>query len=56
VYGAIIFYVENQEKVKGYLRDQERLWAEVKTKESELHEALSALLRDARGTQPPGQA
>src|SRR5580704_4300015 len=33
VYGAIIFYLENKEKVEAYLRDQERLWADVKTRE-----------------------
>ena len=49
VYGAIIFYLENQDKVEAYLRDQERLWAEVKLKETALPEALSIRLREARG-------
>jgi len=44
VYGAIVFYLENKEKVEAYLADQERLWAEVKTKETELSEALTARL------------
>ena len=48
VYGAIIFYLENQEKVEDYLRDQERLWAEVKTSETHLPEALTARLGAAR--------
>jgi hypothetical protein len=48
VYGAVIFYLENQEKVEAYLRDQERLWTDVKTKETRLPEALSAKLREAR--------
>ncbi len=48
VYGAIIFYLENTEKVEAYLRDQERLWAEVKTMETELPEALAARLREAK--------
>jgi len=44
VYGAITFYLENQEKVEAYLADQERLWADVNTKETGLPEALSARL------------
>ncbi len=40
VYGAIIFVLENQEKVEAYLRDQERLWAEVKTRETGLPAVL----------------
>jgi hypothetical protein len=48
MYGAIIFYLENKEKVEAYLEDQERLGAEVKTKETELPGALSARLREAR--------
>ncbi len=39
---------ENQEKVEVYLRDQERLWAEAKTKETGLPKALSTRLREAR--------
>ena len=56
VYGAIIFCLENQEKVDAYLRDQEWLWAEVKTKETGLPEALSARLREAREHAAPRQA
>jgi hypothetical protein len=56
VYGAIIFYLENQDKVEAYLRDQERLWAEVKTKETRLLEALSTRLRDARQHAAPRQS
>ena len=41
VYGTVIFYLENKKKVEAYLKDQERLWAEVKTKETELPDALS---------------
>src|SRR5208282_4584906 len=48
VYGAIIFYLENKEKVEAYLQEQERLWAEVSTKETELPDALAARLRNAR--------
>lgn len=44
VFGAIVFYLENKEKVEAYLADQERLWAEVKTKETELSEGLSVRL------------
>ena len=56
VYGAIIFYLENQEKVEAYLRDQDRLWAEVKSRETGLPEALSARLREARDHAAPRQA
>jgi uncharacterized protein (DUF433 family) len=55
VYGAIIFYLENQERVEAYLSDQERLWEEVGTKETELPEALSARLREAREHAAPRQ-
>jgi len=55
VNGAIVFYLENQEKVDAYLRDQERLWAEVKKKETGLPEALSARLRKAREHAAPRQ-
>lgn len=48
VYGAITFYLENTEKVEAYLRDQERLWSKVKTTETELPDALSARIREAR--------
>jgi hypothetical protein len=56
VYGAIISYLENQEKVEAYLRDQERLWAEVKTKETESPETLSVRLRETREHAAPRQA
>jgi uncharacterized protein (DUF433 family) len=56
VYGAIIFYLENQEKVETYLADQERLWADLKTMETLLPEPLSARLRDAREHATPRQA
>ena len=41
---AIVFYLENKEKVEAYLADQERLWDEVNAKETVLPEALSARL------------
>ena len=41
---AIVFYLENKEKVEAYLADQERLWGEVKAKETVLPEALSVRL------------
>ncbi len=44
VFGAIVFYLENKEKVEAYLADQERLWGEVKAKETVLPEALSVRL------------
>ncbi len=56
VYGAIIFYLENTEEVEAYLRDQERLWAEVKTRETELADALAARLRQAKEHTAPKSA
>ena len=44
MFGAIVFYLENKEKVEAYLADQERLWDEVKAKETVLPEALSVRL------------
>ena len=44
VFGAIVFYLENKEKVEAYLADQEWLWDEVKAKETVLPKALSARL------------
>ncbi len=48
VYGVVIFYLENTQKMEAYLRDQERLWTEVKRIETELPETLAARLRDAK--------
>ncbi len=48
VYGVIIFYLENKEKVEAYLDEQERLWTEVKTMETELPPTLAARLREAK--------
>ncbi len=56
VYGAIIFYLENQEKVEAYLRDQDQLWEQVKANETVLPETLSARLREAREHAAPRQA
>jgi uncharacterized protein (DUF433 family) len=56
VYGAIIFYLENKERVDAYLRDQERLWTDVETKETGLPEALSARIREAREHSAPRQS
>lgn len=56
IYGAIIFYLENTAKIEAYLKDQERLWAEVTTKESELPEALAARLREAKDRAAPRPA
>ena len=49
VYGAIVFYLENKEMIEAYMRDQERLWAEVNTTETALPEDLSARLRERPG-------
>ena len=48
VYGAITFYLENTDEVEAYLADQERLWTEVKAKETELPESLATRLREAK--------
>jgi uncharacterized protein (DUF433 family) len=55
IYGAITFYLENKDKVEAYLKDQERLWKEVATKQTELPESLAKRLREAKET-APGQA
>jgi uncharacterized protein (DUF433 family) len=55
IYGAITFYLENKDKVEAYLKDQERLWKEVATKQTELPESLVKRLREAKET-APGQA
>jgi uncharacterized protein (DUF433 family) len=56
VYGAIVFYLENKEKVEAYLKDQERLWADVKIMETELPEPLVERLREAREHAAPRKA
>ena len=56
IYGAIIFYLENTEKVEAYLRDQERLWAEANTRQTELPDGLAARLREAREHSVPKSA
>ncbi len=55
IYGAITFYLENKDKVEAYLKDQERLWKEVATQQTELPESLATRLREAKET-APGQA
>ena len=50
IYGAITFYLENKDKVEAYLKDQERLWHEVATKQTELPESLARRLREAKET------
>jgi uncharacterized protein (DUF433 family) len=56
VYGAITFYLEHTEEVEAYLADQERLWAEVKAKQTELPESLAARLREAKDHSAPRSA
>ena len=56
VYGAIIFYLENQDKVEAYLKDQERRWAGVQRKETGLAETLSVRLREATEHAAPRQS
>jgi uncharacterized protein (DUF433 family) len=50
IYGAITFYLENKDKVEAYLKDQERLWQEVATKQTELPESLARRLREVKET------
>jgi len=50
IYGAITFYLENKDKVEAYLKDQERLWQEVATKQTELPESLARRLQEAKET------
>lgn len=56
VYGAITFYLENTENVEAYLRNQERLWVEVKTRETEPPDALAVRLREAKEHPAPKSA
>jgi uncharacterized protein (DUF433 family) len=48
VYGAITFYLANQEAVEAYLCDQERLSQELAAKQPPLPESLSKKLNRAR--------
>lgn len=55
IYGAITFYLENKDKVEAYLNDQERLWSEAETVQTELPEPLAARLREAKEQAAPGR-
>lgn len=48
IYGAITFYLENTGKVEAYLREQERLWAELRKTLPRLPEGMAKRLREAR--------
>ena len=52
IYGAITFYLENKDKVEAYLKDQERLWKEMSSKQTELPESLAGRLRAAKEIAP----
>jgi uncharacterized protein (DUF433 family) len=46
--GAITFYLEDTEKADAYLKDQDRLWAEARTMETEIPHSLAVRLRAAK--------
>jgi uncharacterized protein (DUF433 family) len=52
VYGAITFYLANQETVEAFMRDQERLSREWANAQSPLPESLTDKLRRARPEAP----
>jgi uncharacterized protein (DUF433 family) len=52
IYGAITFYLENQEKVDAYLKRRDRLWDELARKQAESHHPLANRLREAKGRAP----
>jgi uncharacterized protein (DUF433 family) len=48
VYGAITFYLANQERVEAYLKQQDELWTEVGKRQAPLPQSLTEKLRMAR--------
>src|ERR1700752_1351530 len=52
IYGAITFYLENRDKVEAYLKDQDRLWREMVTAQTELPETVATRLRDTKNPSP----
>ena len=48
IYGAIIFYLENPEKVEAYLKEQDRRWEELKRQYPKANDLLAKKLREAK--------
>jgi uncharacterized protein (DUF433 family) len=48
IYGAITFYLENQEKVEAYLREQDRRWEEMAQIQPKSTSPLAKRLREAK--------
>jgi uncharacterized protein (DUF433 family) len=48
IYGAITFYLENTEKVEGYLKEQDRRWAEIARIQAKSDSPLARRLREAK--------
>jgi len=47
IYGVITFYLENKDEVEAYLKDQERLWSELETTQTEPADSLAGRLHAA---------
>lgn len=48
IYGAIMFYLENPEKVEAYLKEQDRRWEELQRKYPKSDDPLAKKLREAK--------
>ncbi|SPF55114.1 conserved hypothetical protein [Candidatus Sulfopaludibacter sp. SbA4] len=48
IYGAITFYLENQERVDACLREQDRRWEEISQIQAKSTSPLAKRLRDAK--------
>ena len=48
IYGAITFYLENKEKVEGYLRNQEQRWDALRKERPKSHDSMTNRLREAK--------
>ena len=48
IYGAIIFYLENTEKVEAYLKEQDERWEELARIQAKSNSPLAKRLREAK--------
>lgn len=48
IYGAIMFYLENPDKVEAYLKEQEHRWEELKRQYPKANDPLAKKLREAK--------
>lgn len=48
IYGAITFYLENQEKVEAYLEEQDRLWDALSENRANAADPMMKRLREAK--------